>query len=74
LQIGDGENKCTYNLKGMIYHGGDHFTARIVNDKGEVWYHDGISTGRHCRAETRLTGIPDIYTVVDRSISVVVYS
>lgn len=35
---------CTYKLKGMIYFGQFHFTARFVDSTGDVWYHDGIQT------------------------------
>ena len=34
-----------YQLRGVIYHGSDHFTARIVTSAGHVWFHDGIATG-----------------------------
>jgi hypothetical protein len=31
-------------LRGMIYHGGYHFTSRIVSSDGNVWFHDGMTT------------------------------
>ncbi len=37
-----------YKLKGIIYFGGAHFTSRVINQSGELWYHDGIATGRNC--------------------------
>ncbi len=40
------DTPCIYKLKGIIYFGGAHFTSRIINQSGEVWYHDGIATGR----------------------------
>jgi len=36
---------CRYSLRGVIYHAGDHFTARVVTKSGMVWFHDGITTG-----------------------------
>ena len=34
------------HLKGLVYHGGYHFTCRIIDDSDNIWFHDGISTGR----------------------------
>jgi hypothetical protein len=36
----------TLHLKGLVYHGGYHFTCRIVDESGNIWFHDGMSTGR----------------------------
>jgi hypothetical protein len=34
-----------YALRGVIYSGQNHFTARIIRENGAIWYHDGIETG-----------------------------
>ena len=47
-----GEN---YSLKGLIYLGSFHFTCRIIDKTGRVWYHDGIRTGKHCQFEGKLS-------------------
>ena len=36
-----------YSLKGVIYHGSNHFTSRIISPDNVVWYHDGMTTGPH---------------------------
>ena len=36
----------TLHLKGLVYHGGYHFTCRIIDESGNIWFHDGIATGR----------------------------
>ena len=36
----------TLHLKGLVYHGGYHFTCRIVDESGNIWFNDGITTGR----------------------------
>jgi hypothetical protein len=36
------------NLRGIVYHGGYHFTSRIVSSEQTIWYHDGINTGKIC--------------------------
>jgi hypothetical protein len=35
-------------LRGVVYLGGEHFTSQIITPGGDVWYHDGIVTGRNC--------------------------
>ncbi len=42
-----GESHTLY-LRGIVYHGHDHFVSRIIAPEGNMWYHDGISTGNHC--------------------------
>jgi hypothetical protein len=34
-----------YQLKGVIYFTGDHFTAHFITQAGLVWYHNRIFTG-----------------------------
>jgi hypothetical protein len=36
--------KVVYILRGIIYFGDNHYTSRIVNEDGLVWYHDGVAT------------------------------
>ena len=38
-------------VKGLIYHGGFHFTSCIIGTDGIVWYHDGMTTGSSCKNE-----------------------
>jgi len=38
-------------LIGMVYYGSEHFTARVINKAGNMWFHDGISTGPQCLPE-----------------------
>jgi hypothetical protein len=33
----------TLHLKGLVYHGGYHFTCRIVDESGNIWFHDEIT-------------------------------
>ncbi|KAJ7746062.1 hypothetical protein B0H16DRAFT_1313801 [Mycena metata] len=44
-------------LRGVIYGGGFHFTARYITDSGAVWFHDGMSTGRECILEGNLDNL-----------------
>ena len=40
-----------YKLVGIIYHGGFHFTCRIIDSEGQIWYNDGVRTGRKSEYE-----------------------
>ncbi|KAJ7015913.1 hypothetical protein C8F04DRAFT_949883 [Mycena alexandri] len=46
----DGSNVVS-RLRGIIYGGEAHFTARYISTHGTVWFHDGISTGSNCMEE-----------------------
>ena len=39
-----------YILKGIVYYGDEHFTARIFINN-DVWFHDGITTSQKCIKE-----------------------
>jgi hypothetical protein len=36
----------TLHLKGLVYYGGYHFTCRIIDESGNIWFHDGMTTGK----------------------------
>jgi hypothetical protein len=74
IEISQGNRKAKYHLKGIIYHGGYHFTARIVTSQGDVWYHDGMTTAKECRYEGKLCNLNDIKDAEGRKISTVIYS
>ena len=40
-------NSHLYQLCGVIYFGGQHFVAHLVEQDTTVWFHDGIITGRN---------------------------
>lgn len=45
-----GEGVATKNmiLRGVIYYGSYHFTARLIDLQSNIWYHDGMLTGTQC--------------------------
>ncbi|KAJ4488808.1 hypothetical protein C8J55DRAFT_423376 [Lentinula edodes] len=44
LTVQDASNKNQkYSLSGIIYFGEAHYTARIIDQDGKVWYYDGIA-------------------------------
>ena len=40
-----------YSLIGLIYFGDFHFTCRIIDVDGHIWYNDGMQLGRECVQE-----------------------
>lgn len=49
-----------YILKGIIYSNGDHFTARLIDENLNVWYHDGQTTRSLCQKEQTLMETDDV--------------
>jgi hypothetical protein len=47
-----------YLLKGIIYLGDEHFTCRLIDDRGMIWYHDGMETRSNCIAEGNISDLP----------------
>lgn len=66
-----------YRLCGVIYFGGAHWTCRVIEVNGDIWYHDGISTKNKCNYEGNL----DVYNMKNlwkckqnRTCSVILYA
>ncbi|KAI0083191.1 hypothetical protein BDY19DRAFT_872184, partial [Irpex rosettiformis] len=43
-----------YRLAGIIYFGDFHFTCRVIDNNGGIWYNDGIQTGSESRFESHI--------------------
>ena len=39
------------SLKGIVYHGRNHYTSRILTADKNVWFHDGMMTGSKSQHE-----------------------
>ena len=48
-----------YKLRGITYYRQYHFTARVIQNNGFVWYHDGLATGRNLEYEGTLGNLLD---------------
>ena len=59
LTYSDAQYNILYRLRGVIYGDGNHFVARLIRKDGNIWYHDGMTTGSICVFEGRLDQIPD---------------
>ncbi|KAJ7723248.1 hypothetical protein B0H16DRAFT_1334246 [Mycena metata] len=51
-------------LRGIIYAGDAHFTARYVSVQGSIWFHDGITTRRSWVEEGHIDSI-DVALLVE---------
>ncbi|KAJ6573569.1 hypothetical protein DFH09DRAFT_915926 [Mycena vulgaris] len=47
-------------LRGIIYGGQSHFTCRLVDLAGNLWFHDGITTGAKCLPEVNIWSVTDL--------------
>jgi len=50
-------NSHLYQLCGVIYFGGQHFVACLIEQDTTVWYHDGIVTGKNMIYEGQLESV-----------------
>ena len=64
-----------FYIKGIVYHGGFHFTSHVITNDGRVWYHDG-QLGANCQYEKRLSDFSEIElnTCNERQMSLVIYA
>ena len=64
------------DLSGIIYFGQEHFTARIIDNSQQVWYHDGLVTRRSCTPNGQLEQLSsqDLWTKEGRNASTIIYS
>lgn len=77
LQVPVDDHVSRYQLRGVVYHATDHFTARIITLSEHVWFHDGIATGSSMEYEGPLADFGDLTvcgaTVIRQHASVAVY-
>ncbi|KAJ7238670.1 hypothetical protein C8J57DRAFT_1086819, partial [Mycena rebaudengoi] len=43
-----------YSICGAVYLKANHFTSRVVETNGSIWYHDGILTSSNCEPDDNL--------------------
>ncbi|KZT23153.1 hypothetical protein NEOLEDRAFT_1020936, partial [Neolentinus lepideus HHB14362 ss-1] len=65
-----------FYLRGIIYHGDYHFTCRYVDKIGDIWFNDGMETGRACFKEGNIQNTPlqDLMSCRGKSIATVIYA
>ena len=55
----EGDSMKIFNLKGIVYFGDFHYKAHVFT-KRDVWFHDGMVTGRRCKYEKKLSEFTDV--------------
>jgi hypothetical protein len=60
-------------LRGIIYGGQSHSTCRFIDDRGDMWFHDGITTGANCLPEV-VPNLIDLHTYGQKKAVVVIYT
>jgi len=75
ISFSDSNSLVVFGLKGIVYFGDFHYTARIVNE-GHVWFHDGITTGKNCKNEGKLSTFTnkELSSCNDKMISLAIYA
>jgi len=65
----------TLHLKGLVYHGGYHFTCQIIDESGNIWFHDGITTGRTLTKEGKFGSVsqPNLKVCRNKQLCLVIY-
>ena len=71
----DGDSLVVFGLKGVVYYGDFHYTARAYTG-GSVWFNDGMVSGRKSTYEKRLTEFTgsDLSSCNGKSASLVFYA
>ena len=65
----------SYNLVGIVYYGSEHFTAQIILEDGQIWFHDGVTTMQTSQYDGSLAlNCPELYTCQGRCASLALYS
>ena len=64
------------HLRGIVYHGSNHFTSRIISSEGDIWFHDGIATGKSCEDDGHLstTSNQDLKSCKGRQLVLAIYA
>jgi hypothetical protein len=64
------------NLRGLIYYKNFHFTCRVVDLDGKIWYNDGKSMGRSSTIDGTLQSITEdsIWSQGEQSLVAAMYA
>jgi hypothetical protein len=75
VKIQGSTRATTLHLRGLVYYGGFHFTCRIIDESGNIWFHDGMTTGRIAIKEGRFGSVsqPDLKECRNKQLCLVIY-
>jgi hypothetical protein len=65
----------TLHLKGFVYLGGYHVTCQIIDECGNLWFHDRITTGRTSIKEGKFGNVsqPNLKVCQNKQLCLVIY-
>ena len=75
VKIQGSAHATTLHLRGLVYHGGYHFTCRIIDESGNIWFHDGMTTGRSTLKEGKFGSVsqPNLKECGNKQLCLVIY-
>ncbi|KDR64842.1 hypothetical protein GALMADRAFT_82610, partial [Galerina marginata CBS 339.88] len=76
IKIKVGNEVTCLQLKGIVYHGQNHFTSRFIDSDRTIWYNDGIETGKNFIEDGHLSTIADkdLRNCKDQNLVLAVYA
>jgi hypothetical protein len=76
VKIQGNARSTVLHLRGLIYLGGFHYTCHIIDHSGNIWFHDGMTTGNKCNAEGKMGSIsqPNLYVCGDKNLCLAIYA
>jgi len=65
-----------FRLRGIVYHGEYHYTARVISVNQNVWFHDGMNTGNSTLPQGLLdkSFMSELNKCSGKSVELIVYS
>ena len=75
VKIHGSTRATTLHLKGLVYHGDYHFTSRIIDNSGNIWFHDGMTTGKIALKEGKFGSVsqPNLKECRNKQLCLVLY-
>ncbi|TFK50516.1 hypothetical protein OE88DRAFT_1596590, partial [Heliocybe sulcata] len=70
------ETKRIYHLRGLVYFGEYHFTSRFITKDKNIWFNDGMVTGRSCTLEGNLrdTNLETLLQAGNKTVTLAIYA
>ena len=62
VKIQGSTRATTLHRRCLVYYGGFHFTCQMIDEAGNIWFHDGMTTARTTIKEGRIGSVsePDL--------------
>ena len=75
IKIQGSARATALHLKGLVYHGGYHFTCQLIDKSGNIWFHDEMTTGRFSIMEGKFGTVtqPNLKKCRNKQLCLVIY-